>query len=476
VTGFFSRLLSRFGAVSSDSVRAAILLAAAGLALCACGSPDADTPDSGADVPPGTEKLMGSERLGWNQEAATNEELAGIRYLIYVDNAPRDAEAVTCSASAGPAGFVCSSRLPSMSGGLHELTISAYVELGGTRLESPRSAPISVFMLGQSSTTSSAPGSERDSGDQIVTREGLELRAQVVVEGLDDPTDAAFASDGRIFIAERTGRVRVVRGGRLAAAPALELTDISLDEGGGLLSLAVDPDYARSRFVYLVYTTLSGFRLARVRAVGDTLGDRAILLDGVPAGSRAAAAIRFGPDRRVYLGLDDSGDAPRAGDLGSFNGKILRLNSDATTPADQPNASPVYVSGIRSPRGMAWSASGAALWVLDGAESPGGLLQSSTGKGAVESSYKLPDEARPTALAAYHGDLMPAFEGNLLVAAAGEQSVLRLTLDPADPLKITATERLRHATFDGVRAIGVAPDGAIYLCTLRTLVRLAPAR
>ena len=451
-------------------MRSWIFVALATVAAIGCGKPP-EPP-----IPPGAERITGTERLGWSQEAGSVEELATFRYLVYVDNVARDADGLSCGATAGPAGFACTSRLPSMTPGLHELTLSAYIEVAGTRLESERSSPISVFLVGQTSTSAASP-SEPATASRITTIDGVELGAEVVVDGLDEPTDLAFGSDGRIFVAERGGRVRVVRDGRIVPQPAFELSDVSTEEGHGLLALDVDPNYTLNKLVYLVYTTPRGFRLARLRGVGDTLGDRAILLDEVPASdSGTAATVRFGPDRRLYLGLDDGGDAGRAGDFGSYSGKILRLTAEATTPSDQPGASPVYVPSMRRPRSVAWGANGMPLWVLDSAGASGGLLHASSGARTVVSSYSLPEGTGATALAVYRGDLIPSFRENLFVAASADRSLLRLTIDPENPFKVAATEHLRHEWFDEIRALGIGPDGAMYICTSRTLVRLAPPR
>ena len=272
------------------------------------------------------------------------------------------------------------------------------------------------------------------------------------------------------------------RDGLLQPAPALTLSDATTGDRQGLLAMAVDPGYEKNHFVYIVYTATSGFRLARFRGVGDTLGDRAILMDGVASRSaRPAASLRFGPDGKLYAGFDDAGDALRAGDLGSFNGKILRLNADATTPADQAGGTPVYAANVNAPRGVDWDASGATLWVVEDAARGSGNLQAVVAedtrerRGTAVRRYSLPDGTGVAGLAFYRGELIPEFRGDLLLAADAEHAVMRLRFDAADPRKVVATERLLGDSLDGARTIGVGRDGAIYLCAAHTLIRLAPA-
>lgn len=464
------------------SVRIRLALAALCLAVVACGD---NPPDE--TIPQGHERVNGSERLGWAQQASNAQELATFGYLVHVDENPGvDMQGVTCASSAGPVGFPCSGRLPSMSAGPHALRISAYVDSGGTRLESPRSDPVNVFMVASAATAPSTL--TRSTGPIAITAaDGLQLSAEVVADGFQEPTDLAFAPDGAILVTERVGRVRVVRAGRLLPAPAVTLPDATTSGGGGLLALAVDPQFERNRFVYLIYTTERGFRLARFRAVGDTLGDRAVLLDGIPASRvEPAALLRFGPDAQLYLGLDDAGDPRSSGDLGSFSGKVLRLNTDGTTPNDQAGASPIYAPNVSAPRGAAWDAAGATLWLLDGFANGTGQLHVIVAavdnerrqmRGNTIARYALPDKAAGSSLAFYRGDLIAALLGHLLVAqdgAVGEAGILRLVFDAASPRTVVSTERWLRGSIDGARAIAVSPEGIIYLCTRDALVALGP--
>ena len=138
---------------------------------------------------------------------------------------------------------------------------------------------------------------------------------------------------------------------------------------GGLLALALDPAFERTRFVYALYTaeTRNGgwrFRIARFREAGGRLGERAVVVDGLPASPRhPAGALAFGADGKLYAAFDDGGDAGDAARPSSHHGKMLRLNPDGSTPQDL--ASPVFESDLRSPRGFDWHPRSGALWIAD---------------------------------------------------------------------------------------------------------------
>jgi hypothetical protein len=391
-----------------------------GLAFISCGSSPPPTPT--VDAPGGTETINGSERIGWDQSAADAIELATFGYAIYVDGARTEAAGVTCTATSGVGGFYCTARLPTMSAGSHTLELTSFVSDGGL-LESARSAPLHVSVAAQTVAGGSAP----------LLRSGSTLNA-TRIDGLTSPTDLAFAPDGRIFITERAGRIRVVRDGRLLSEPAISLAD-AIGADGQLLAIALDPQFERTHYAFVMYTApdrsgASAFTLARFRAVADTFGDRAVLLDGAPASSASpSAALRFGPDGKLYAAYDDGGDAQRAQDPASLNGKVLRLNADGTTPADASGATPIYAAGYRSPVALDWDPSTATLWVADGF------------MGSAPFAF-------------YRGALVPAWTGRM----------------------VSASTLFDAAVAPEVSRVAVGPDGAIYYLTARALGRLAPDR
>ena len=449
--------------------RAVVALALLPL-FAACGRTPPPTPS-----PPGNpgETITGRERLGWDQQAATAAELATFRYAIYVDGARSEVADVTCAGTAGANGFACSGRLPSMTNGSHTLELAAFLLDASGTLESGRSPALSVTVA---ALTTPAPADAHPliAGDIVATIDRVELRAQPLATDLNDAVDLAILPDGAVLVAERGGGVRMVQD-----AAATTLDPGTRTEDGGIASLAVDPEFARTGHLFVVHTPAGAFRLVRYRLTAGALTDRMPLMRDVAASADAAAAVRFGADRKLYVAFDDAGSRDAAARASEWNGKILRLNADGGTPDDQPAASPVYWTGLREPRGLGWTADG-TLWVTD--ERGEGLARLAAltieslrpRRSSARASYPLPDPFGARTLAFHHGEDTPEFRGNLLLAANDAAYLLRIRFDETNPQRISATERLLEGRIGPVRAVAVARSGAIYVASDSALWRLAP--
>jgi glucose/arabinose dehydrogenase len=465
------------------------------IALAGC---DKKTPPAPPVVqpPPTNETINGTERIGWEQPAADTVELTTIGYVVYVDGSRTALPGVACASTptnASPTTFACSGRLPTLTAGAHTLEIASFVDDGGV-LESGRSATLRVTVVPVVALTPQSPASAATfTAGTAVTTDRVRLRIEVVAEGLENPADLAFAPDGHLFVAERSGRIRIFprTADRVASAggagaslpePATSLADV-IGGDGQLLALALDPQFDRTRFVFAIYTAPSRagevvFTLARFREAAGTLADRIVLLDNVRAGSSAPrAALRFGPDAKLYAAFDEAGGDP------SMRGKIVRLNADGTTPDDQAGATPIYASGSGSPGGFDWDLRSGALWAAGRDANGSSHLRTVTldpgvpaGKkrGLVRGAYTLPASTTPSSVAVYRGRLFSAFAGNVLVASEDGRHLLRVRLDPETFTEPVATERLLQDRVGGVRAVAIAPDGAVYFATAGAIGRLVP--
>jgi glucose/arabinose dehydrogenase len=451
------------------------------------------TPEAPGVTPGTVINITGVERLGWTQRAGDSAELSRFRFAIYVDGARTELTGVSCARPARSSlDFECSAPLPAMSAGPHTLELASFTDDAGV-LESVRSGPLQVNKTTAASSSLPTPRGRRGGGTEtspaaaewptrVTAADGLRLRLEPVARGFVNPTDIAFMSDGRMLVAEETGRVRVVLpDGQLLPRPALSLADIGSADVR-VLSLAVDPQ----GFVYVVYTVPSPsgvrvFTLARFREASNLLFGQIVLRDNVEASTLSAASLRIGADGKVFVAFDDGGDPQRAGDFASPNGKILRLNADGTTPEDQAGLTPMYLADLRSPHGLDWRQESSVLWILD-QSSPGQASITAVGNSNVGTrksgvrlaSYSLPRGTEPSSLVAYHGALIPGLRNNLLIASNEGRHLLRLRLDAANDTKVIATERLLQNTIGGIRVVALSPGGAIYIATADTLAMLGP--
>jgi glucose/arabinose dehydrogenase len=163
-----------------------------------------------------------------------------------------------------------------------------------------------------------------------------------LASGLVSPTAMQIAPDGRIFVAEQTGRLRIIRNGTLLPTPFVTL-NVDPEGERGLLGVAFDPNFAVNQYVYVYYTAAEPVvrnRISRLTANGDQAvpGSEVILLQTElrSATNHMGGAMAFGADGKLYVALGDNSDSANAQSLSNVHGKMLRLNTDGTIPTDNP--------------------------------------------------------------------------------------------------------------------------------------------
>lgn len=183
----------------------------------------------------------------------------------------------------------------------------------------------------------------------------------IVADSLDSPVSMAIAPDGRVFVCEQGGRLRVIRSGKLLKKPFVTVPTKPIEEEG-LLGVAFDPAFGRTKFVYVTYTSYTPTRhnvIARFTASGDTaLAQSEYIVyefDTHGAHQHVGGALRFGRDGMLYASSGECGDGSLSHSLASTAGKILRVRPDGSIPRDNPFPSEtrgrhgaIYARGFRN--------------------------------------------------------------------------------------------------------------------------------
>ena len=186
---------------------------------------------------------------------------------------------------------------------------------------------------------------------------------EILATNLEKPWSIDFA-DKRIFISEKGGTIRVIDSGELLDDPLVTLRTADVFDGG-LLGIAVHPNFEQNNILYAYYTYSEEGelwnKLIQIKESDSKIIEAKTILDKVPGSSFSnGGIIKFGPDSKLYVGTGIVSDlSHESQNLESLQGKILRLNDDGTVPDDNPfDDSLVYTYGHRNPKGMAWDSLG----------------------------------------------------------------------------------------------------------------------
>lgn len=319
--------------------------------------------------------------------------------------------------------------------------------------------------------------------------------------GLENPWAMVFLPDGRLLVSERPGRLRLIDAQGKLSAPLAGVPAVQARGQGGLLDVALDPDFARNQRIYFAYAEAgeggAGTAIARARldVAGLKLDELRVIYRQTPKVSgngHFGARLVFGRDGMLYAALGERQKMAPAQDPRQSLGKVVRLTAEGAVPADNPFAKDpawlpeIYSLGHRNPQGMVAEPATGALWLVEhGARggdeinllAPGrnygwpviaygvNYIGTSIGEGREKAGMAQPlcywdPSIAPGNMSFYTADKVPAWRGNLFVAALKDQALHRLSREGT---RITGSERIPVGK--RVRDVRVGPDGWLYLAT-----------
>ena len=342
-------------------------------------------------------------------------------------------------------------------------------------------------------TQAPQPGGSAEAGP-------VEVETTVVAAGLEAPWDLVFTPDGEALVSERDSS-RLLSIDSSGNVEELQRLPENGTGEGGLLGIALSPNYESDGYIYAYYTTDTDNRVTRFR-LGE---DPEPILTGIPVLTyHNGGRIAFGPDGNLYVGTGDAGETSNSQDLNSLGGKILRVTPDGDVPADNPfSNSPIYSYGHRNVQGLAWD-EGGQLYATEFGQNrydevnriqPGGNYgwPAVEGEGGFFASGEYIDpiatwatsEASPSGAAILKNGAIPQWEGSFFMAALRGQRLYRLALDPSGT--VTEQEELLSGQAGRLRHVVQAPDGSLWVLTSNRdgrgtpiatddrILRLAPA-
>lgn len=338
---------------------------------------------------------------------------------------------------------------------------------------------------------------------QTLTSQKHSFRVVTLVEGLEHPWSLAFLPDGRMLVSERPGRLRLISEGKLDPRPIDGLPEITAQGQGGLLDVALHPQFQDNQLVYLSYVAAGtggiGTEVARGRLINHRLADVEILFRMQPksrGGRHFGSRLVFDREGYLFITLGDRGDQDRAQRPDDHAGSVIRLHDDGRIPkdnpfVDRPDWKPeIYTIGNRNIQGAVLHPHTGELWTHEHGPQGGdeiNIIRAGTNYGwpvithgvnyiigtrigegthkegmAQPLHYWVPTSIAPSGMAFYTGDKFPEWSGDLFIGALREQMLVRLKLEGD---KVVEEEHLLKGVVGRIRDVRNGPDGFLYVLT-----------
>lgn len=370
-----------------------------------------------------------------------------------------------------------------------------------------------------SALISTIPVSASAKGQTHQTREHS-IVVEKMVGRLKEPWALAFLPDGDMLVTERGGRLLLIDDEKFQKNSVSGVPKVAASGQGGLLDVAVDPQFTENRTIYLSYSEPGtggkrGTAVMRARLDAGTgrpaLKDAKVIFQQQPkvsGGRHFGSRIVVARDGTLFVTLGDRGVREEAQNLKTHFGKVVRINKDGSVPGDNPfksrsDALPeIYSFGHRNPQGATLNPATGRLWTLShGARGGDEINRPQAGKnygwptisygrhysgGKIGIGTEAPDMEQPvhywdpsiapSGLTFYSGDLFPKWRGNLFAGALKDQLISRLEISEG---RVTGEEQILVGDYGRIRDVRQGPDGALWFVNDKNrggLFRILPSR
>lgn len=332
------------------------------------------------------------------------------------------------------------------------------------------------------------------------------LRAVTVASGLQHPWALAFLPDGRMLVTERPGRMRIVSPDGAVSPPLQGLPPVGVNGEGGLMDVALDPDFAANRLIYWSYAEPAseaadrlGTAVARGRLDGLAVVGAEVILrqqEKTDSGLHFGSRLAFGRDGTLFVGLGDRGDRGAAQRPDSLSGKLVRVERSGRAPADNPWAGSsatrpeIWSLGHRNIQSLAFHPVTGQLWAIEhgpqggdefnliepgrnygwpvvthGTEyDSGASIGEGTDKPGMQSPVMWwgPKSIAPSGMAFLTSERYPGWQGHLFVGCLRMQALLRVRLEQG---RVLEQQYLLTGFSERIRDVRQGPDGWLYVLT-----------
>ena len=371
-----------------------------------------------------------------------------------------------------------------------------------------------IIFLTPVPTQGSGVSGEADPQGLTFGTELLQVQVDAVTGNLVYPWGLAFLPDGRMLVTERPGRLRLVEKSGELSRPLTGVPEVYAQGQGGLLDVALDPDFQRNRLVYLSYSEAgnngAGTAVGRGVLNEEGLEGFTVIFRQIPksgGGIHFGSRLVFTRDGKLFVTVGERGERERAQDFTVHRGQVIRINPDGSIPEDNPFVgrsgyrAETWSHGHRNPQGAALHPVTGELWTVEhgarggdeinapkagrnygwpvisyGAHYSGRKIGVGTHREGMEQPlYYWDPSIAPSGMVFYTGDKIAPWTGNLLVGALAGKMLVRLELKDG---KVTKEERMLGELSERIRDVRQGPDGFLYLLTDSSrgrVLRVGPA-